>query len=227
MTHMELENLISDYLEGQLTAVRQAELETHLAACAQCQALVADVRHAFELCHTADSIEPPPWLVPKILRATLGFGERKPSLKQQLQAFFRPMMQTRVAYGVAMAVFSLSMIINVAGINLRHVRPADLNPANWVYQANRNGHLLVGRVEKYCYDLKVVYEFQSRLQHLRSQPTETPRPQAPAGGSTYGAPADEGPLASTWISNAPSEASQAGPYADGAYWKRLVRGTNQ
>jgi len=222
MTHLELENLISEYLEGQLTAVHRAEVESHLAACAGCRGLVADVRHAFELCHAAEPVEPPPWLVPKILRATL--GERKPSLLQQLQAWFRPVLQTRVAYGVAMAVFSLSMIINVAGINLRHVRPADLNPANWVYQANRNGHLLVGRVEKYCYDLKVVYEFQSRLQRLRTQPTETPRPQAPPGGSTYGAPADEGPLASAWHSDTPSEASLLGTYVRELY---SVRGTNQ
>lgn len=222
MTHLELENLISEYLEEQLTVVRRAEVETHLAACAECRALVADVRHAFELCHTAESLEPPPWLVPKILRATL--GERKPSLKEQLQAWFRPMLQTRVAYGVAMGVFSLSMIINVAGINLRHVRPADLNPANWVYQADRNGHLLIGRVEKYCYDLKVVYEFQSRLQRLRTQPTGTPRPQAPAGGSTYGVPADEGPLASTWLPDTPTEASPAGLYVREAH---SVGGTNQ
>ncbi len=225
MTHLELENLISEYLEGQLTPAGRAEVESHLAACADCRALVADVRHAFDLCHRAESIEPPPWLVPKILRATL--GERKPSLAERLQAWFRPVMQTRVAYGVAMTVFSLSMIVNVAGINLRHLRPADLNPVTWVYQANRNGHLLVGRVEKYCYDLKVVYEFQSRLQRLRAQPSETPRPQAPAGGSTDGAPADEGPLASTWISNAPSEAGPAVPYADGAYWERSMGETNQ
>lgn len=222
MTHLELENVISEYLEGQLTAVRRAEFETHLAACAECRALVDDVRHAFELCQTAEAVEPPPWLVPKILRATL--GERKPSLKQQLRAWFRPVLQTRVAYGVAMAVFSLSMIINVAGINLRHVRPADLNPANWVYQANRNGHLLVGRVEKYCYDLKVVYEFQSRLQRLRTQPTETPRPQAPPGGSTYGAPADEGPLASAWRPDTTSDARQAETYVREMY---SVGGTNQ
>jgi hypothetical protein len=225
MTHLELENLISDYLEGQLTAASRAELETHLAGCPDCQAMVADVRHAFDLCHRAESIEPPPWLVPKILRATV--GERKPSLSRRLQAWFRPLMQTRVAYGVAMGVFSLSMIINVAGINLRHVRPADLNPVNWLYQANRNGHLLIGRVEKYCYDLKVVYEFQSRLQRLRTQPSETPRPQAPAGGSTYGAPMDEGPLASTWNSNASLPLDRVGEYVQAVYGERSARGTNQ
>lgn len=201
MTHLELENLISEYLEERLTAVRVSEVEVHLASCPDCRTMVADVRHAFELCRTAEPLEAPPWLVPKILRATL--GERKPAFRQRLESWMRPVLQTRVAYGVAMAVFSLSMIINVAGISLRHVRPSDLNPLNWAYQANRNGHLLLGRVEKYCYDLKVVYEFQSRLQRLRTQPGDSVRPQAPAGGSTYEAPADEGPLASSWNSSAP------------------------
>jgi Putative zinc-finger len=225
MTHLEVENLISEYLEGLLPAVRKAEFETHLSGCVDCRATVADVRHAFDLCHTAEAIEPPPWLVPKILRATL--GGRKPALRQRMEAWFRPFLQTRVAYGVAMAVFSLSMIVNVAGINLRNVRPGDLNPVNWVYQANRNGHLLVGRVEKYCYDLKVVYEFQSRLQRLRSEPSEAPRSQAPAGGSTYGAPPDEGPLASSWNSQAPLGAGQARPYAEAMGWETSVGGTNQ
>ncbi|HEV3279783.1 MAG TPA: zf-HC2 domain-containing protein [Terriglobia bacterium] len=221
MTHLELENLIGEYVEGQLPAVRRAELETHLAGCADCQFMADDVRRAFELCHAAEPLEPPPWLVPKILRATL--GERVPSLRQRLADWFRPVLQPRVAYGIAMAVFSLSMIMNVAGINLRQVRRGDLNPATWVGQANRNGHLLLGRVEKYCYDLKVVYEFQSRLQRLRAQPTETPRPVAPAGGSTYGAPADEGLLASAGNLNAPV---LAGLYAQAAGWKRSARSTN-
>ncbi|HEY6290177.1 MAG TPA: zf-HC2 domain-containing protein [Terriglobia bacterium] len=197
MTHLEIENLASDYLEGQLNVLRQAEVERHLAACPDCRDLMAGVRRLFELCQAAEPLEPPPWLVPKILRATV--GERKPGLGERLIAWFRPVLQIRVVYGVAMAVFSLSMIANVAGINLRHVKAEDLNPKNWIYQANRNGHLMLGRAEKYYYDLKVVYEIESRLRQLRAQPTdEAPRRQAPAGGSTEGAPVSGPSLASNW-----------------------------
>lgn len=221
MTHLELENLVSEYLEGQLDTVRRVELESHLAACADCRGLVADVRRAFDLCHAAEPLEPPPWLLPKILRATV--GERQPSLGERLAGWFRPMLTARTAYGVAMAVFSLSMIINVAGINLRQMKAGDLNPLTWVYQADRNGHLLVGRVEKYCYDLKVVYEFESRLQRLRAQPSETPRSQPPAGGSTDGAPADGGSLA--WIGNS-NAASHVGLYSQAAGGRPSARSTN-
>ena len=106
MTHLELENLASDYLEGQLDAARREQVEMHLAGCAACRELIADVRRVTELCHAAEDLEPAPWLIPKILLATV--GERKPTLQEQLAAFFRPAAQPRISYAVAMAVFSFS-----------------------------------------------------------------------------------------------------------------------
>src|SRR5260370_40719860 len=71
---------------------------------------------------------------------------------------------------------------------------ADLSPASWVKGADRTGHLLVGRAERFYYDLRVVYEIESRLKQLRGQPNqpatgpeqqrETPKsqPANPNGG---------------------------------------------
>ena len=107
-------------------------------------------------------------------------------------AYLRPLLQPRLAYGVGMAVFSLSIIVNAAGINLSHLRVEDLNPRNWIYQASRNGHLLYARAEKFYYDLRVVYEIESRLKQLRQQTApekqeqEAPKHESPAGGSTDG-----------------------------------------
>lgn len=190
MTHLELENLASDYLEGQLTEGRRAEVESHLEGCAACREVVADVRRALELFHAAEDMEPSPWLITKILRATT--GERKPTLKEKIAEFLRPALQPRFAYMVAMAVFSFSFIVNTTKVNLRHLTLADLNPTTWFYQANRSGHLLAARAEKFYYDLRVVYEIESRLRELRAQPSQpagqpeqqAPKPQTPAGGST-------------------------------------------
>src|SRR5580700_5463941 len=217
MTHLEIENLTSEYLEGQLDAARRSEMEHHLADCADCRELIAGVRGVFELCREAEPLEPPPWLVSKILRATI--GERQPTLTERVASWFRPVLQARVVYGVAMAVFSLSMIANVAGVNLRHVKVEDLNPRNWVYQANRNGHLLLGRVEKYYYDLKVVYEIESRLRQLRTQPGEAePQAKPPAGGSTeQGEPPDNFTLASIWSADSVSELARQ---LDSGGWSR-------
>jgi hypothetical protein len=192
MTHLELENLASDYLEGLLTPVRRAEVEAHLAECGTCHELVEEVRRTMELCHTAEELEPAPWLVSKILLATV--GERKPTLREQLSVFFRPVLQPRVAYTIAMAVFSFSIIINAAGINLRDLRVEDLNPRTWVYRANRAGHLFYARAEKFYYDLRIVYEIESRFRQLRprtEEPQKAAPPQgAPPGGSTSKQPAN-------------------------------------
>lgn len=167
MTHLELENLASEYLEGQLEEARRREVETHLGECPSCRELVSDLGQALELCRSAEELEPAPWLVSKILLSTV--GERKPTLRERLGGFFQPVLQPRVAYSIAMAVFSVSIIVNAAGLNLRDVTLADLSPRNWVYQANRTGHLLYAKAEKFYYDLRVVYEIESRLRQLRQQ----------------------------------------------------------
>ncbi len=193
MTHLEIENLASDYLEGLLDATSRAALDAHLAECAPCRELLGDVRHALEVCRTAEKAEPAPWLISKILLATV--GERRPTWREQISAYFRLVMQPRVAYPIAMTVFTFSILVNAAGLNLRHLRFEDLNPRTWVDRASRQGHLALGRVETYIYDLRVVYEIESRFRQLSEQPQiqeeQAPKPAAPGGGSSLRVPADE------------------------------------
>lgn len=203
MTHLEIENLSSDYLEGLLDTTLRVAVEAHLTECAACRELMGDVRHALELCRAAEDAEPKPWLVSKIMLATI--GERKPSWWEQIAAYFRPVLQPRVAYPIAMTVFTFSIIVNAAGLNLRSIRFEDLNPRTWVGRANRQGHLMYARAEKFYYDLRVVYEIESRFQKLRRQPEvkeeEAPKPAAPGGGSSQGTPSDHtmASSGSTWV----------------------------
>jgi hypothetical protein len=204
MTHLEMENLASDYLEGQLDANLQATVETHLAGCASCREMLDDVRHVMDLCQAAENVEPKPWLISKILLATV--GERKPTWREQLAAYFRPVLQPRVAYPIAMTVFTFSIIVNAAGLNLRSLRFEDLNPRTWLSRADRQGHLMYARAEKFYYDLRVVYEIESRFRQLSGQPQvqqeeETPKPAAPGGGTSQGAPPDQTMASNggTWV----------------------------
>jgi hypothetical protein len=193
MTHLEVESLASDYLEGLLDPTLGAAVEAHLNECAACRELLGDVRHALEVCRAAEVVEPKPWLISKILLATI--GERKPTWREQLVAFLRPVLQPRVAYPIAMTVFTFSIIVNAAGLNLRSLRFEDLNPRTWLDRANRQGHLMYAHAEKFYYDLRVVYEIESRFRQLRGQPQvqeeETPKPVAPGGGSSQGTPSDQ------------------------------------
>jgi hypothetical protein len=194
MTHLEAESLASDYLEGLLEPSLRAAVEAHLTGCADCREVMGDVRHALELCRAAEDVEPKPWLVSKILLATI--GERQPTWRERIAEFVRPVLHPRVAYPIAMTVFTFSIIINAAGLNLRSLRMEDLNPRTWVGRADRQGHLLYARAEKFYYDLRVVYEIESRFRQLSGQPQvqqeeETPQPATPAGGSSQGAPPDQ------------------------------------
>lgn len=192
MTHLEVENLASDYLEGLLDASQQRMVDEHLVQCASCRELVADVRHAIEVCRAAERVEPSPWLVAKILQATA--GERKITWRERISAYFRPIIQTRVAYSIAMTVFTFSVIVNAAGLNLRNLRFEDLNPRTWFDRADRQSHLLAARAEKFYYDLRVVVELESRFRELSSQPqtpeAEPSKPAAPEGGSSEETPQD-------------------------------------
>ena len=190
MTHLEIENLASDYLEGGLDQVRQAQVEEHLEACASCRELVEDVRSAIQTCHAAEEVLPPPWLIANILRATL--GEKPPSLLEQLGALTGLFRQPRFAYGVAMAVLSISVIVNASGVKLQKLSFEDLNPATWYNQVNRAGHLFYAHAEKFYYDLRIVYEIESRFRDAQvyrgheQAPPEKPKTAPGSPASTSG-----------------------------------------
>ncbi|HTV56492.1 MAG TPA: zf-HC2 domain-containing protein [Terriglobia bacterium] len=194
MTHLELENLITDYLDGGLEADRAATVTAHLASCSACRETVEDVRFAIARCRAAQELEPAPWLVSRILHAST--GQRKPNLTAQIAGWLRPVLRPQVIYGVSMAVFSLSFILFVAKANLRSLNVRELNPALWVERANSRGHLLIARAEKFYYDIRFVYEVQSVLRELRQEPS--PRPAKPGGrngGTSRARPLDQERLA--------------------------------
>lgn len=208
MTHLEFENLASEYLEGRLDAVRRAEVEEHLAACDGCRELLSDVRQAIEICRSAEEVVPPPWMISKIRLATT--GEAPSGIAEQVNALLRMIRQPRVAYAVAMTVFSLSLIANVAGFNFRRMNIEDLNPSTWVYRANRAGHLIYARAEKFYDDLRIVYEIESRFRNVQPAPAEEEKTGAEPGKST-GRPASATDGGSGQMASAGVDA--AGQYA--------------
>ena len=201
MTHLELENLASEYLEGRLDKALQTKVEEHLADCVSCREILADVRYAIQACQSAEEVLPPPWLISRIRLATM--GEPRTGITEQVNALLRAIRQPRVAYAVAMTVFSLSLIVNIAGLNLRQFNVQDLNPSTWIYRANRAGHLLYARAEKFYDDLRIVYEIESRFQNIQSEPADqekqTGKPDTSPGGPASTADPGVRRMASTRI----------------------------
>lgn len=208
MTHLELENLASDYLEGRLDHARLAQVEEHLRDCGSCQEILTDVRQTIQACRSAGEVAEPPWLISRIRRAT--FGEPRTGFAEQLGALLQMIRQPRLAYAVAMALFSISLLVNVAGFNLRSLSAEDLNPATWFYRVNRAGHLFYARAEKFYGDLRIVYEIESRFRNAGSQPVEQEKP-ASKPSSSPGRPASTAEHANKQL--AFTSVNAAGAYA--------------
>ncbi len=177
MTHLETGNLLAAYLDGALNPAQTVQVEDHLAGCTECREMVEDARLALDVCQAAEDREPVPWLVPRILRATI--GETRPSWAARFRAWLRP----QLVYGISMAVFSTSFVLFAAKVNLRHLTISQVNPAAWFHHADSRTHVFAARAEKFYYDLRFVYEVQSVLRDFGQQPRTPQKSRQPAGSS--------------------------------------------
>lgn len=175
---MEVESRVSELVEGGLAAAEQQAAEAHLADCARCRLLVEEVRQGLALCREVGEEELPLGLVTRILAQTSGRAPA-PGWLDRLRAWLRPAVEPRFALSFAMALFSVSLVINAAGISLRDVRLGDLSPMNLGRRLDRSAHLTYARTVKFVNDLRVVYEIQSRLQISRPQREEESTPEQP------------------------------------------------
>ena len=190
MTCFEFEILLCDYVDGTLDAERKSALEQHRAECAECEAMARDVAGVVGFIERAAVIEPPPELVTRILFETPqgkpGASERMAGLRNTLAGWFKPVLQPKFAMGMAMTILSFSMLGQFAGVNVRQLRPADLDPVKVWAAVDDQVHRTWQRAVKYYENLRLVYEIQSRLKEWTEEEEEAQR-SAPAGqGKTSG-----------------------------------------
>lgn len=188
-TCLNSEERLSEYLEGQLEAAVRLEMEAHLATCAACRALVAEVGGVVARLGGLEPEPEPSWLVLRILQATSGAAAQQPeSLWRRL---LTGALAPRFALGLGSVAATLFILFQALGINVRHVSADDLNPLNVLRAADRQAHLTYARGMRFVNDLRVVYEIRSRLQSEeasassveprqedRSRPAGTPSPQS-------------------------------------------------
>lgn len=174
---IQVEERLSDHLDGALTQAEQLEFQQHVASCPKCAPLVAQVALAIGRVQKLEQEEVPAKLVSNILDKTLGPRKAKRDWMSWLPILWQP----RFAMGVATALATLLIIFQATG----GLKPnggglADLNPVNLYNAVDRHAHLAFARTVKFVNDLRVVYEIQSRL-----QPANNP---APAGQQPAPAP---------------------------------------
>lgn len=177
---IQIEERLSDHLDGALTQAEQLEFQQHIAGCPKCTPLVSQVKLSIGRLHALEQEEVPAKLITNILDKTL--GPRK--AKREWSSWLPILWQPRFAMGVVTALATLLIIFQATG----GLKPnggglADLNPVSLYNAVDRHAHLAFARTVKFVNDLRVVYEIQSRL-----QPASNP---APAGQQIAPAPLPE------------------------------------
>lgn len=101
----------------------------------------------------------------------------------------RTLLDPRLSLVAAMAFFSITLTLNLLGVRLSSIHPADLQPYNLRRAVTRQYAEANARVARYYENLKIVYEVESRVQQLRRAAASAPaarqsRPKSGNGGSS-------------------------------------------
>jgi anti-sigma factor RsiW len=171
MNCADIEILLADYVDGTLAADEKSALESHLSTCEACKELAGDVAGAVAFMERASDVTAPPELVTRILfEISSGPSHTvvKPSwfrriFGNRIGGYMEPILQPRYAMGMAFTLLSFAMLGRFAGIEVRHLTPADLDPVKiWTATEDRAARTWQ-RAVKYYQSLRLVYEIESRV----------------------------------------------------------------
>lgn len=110
----QFEGLVSDYLDGQLSASEREAFEEHRTACLECPDLLVQVQKVIALCRAFPEAEPPVTLAERILSATLG-ERRRVSLSRLFDlSNLRRLLNPQFAVGVALVLCFFGLVVRVA-----------------------------------------------------------------------------------------------------------------
>jgi hypothetical protein len=164
------ELLLTDYLDGLLSAEQRRGFDLHVNSCERCTPLVSSVSHAVANLRALPELETPPRLVYNILDATLGPRETITGWAA-VRAWIRSLASPRFAYGSVSVAATLVMLISASGFNWKKPKLADLSPVHITRNTYSKLNRAYGSGFKYVMDLRVVYEIQSRLRQDNELPT--------------------------------------------------------
>ncbi len=174
MNCTEFESLLADYIDDMLGEPERAAIEQHASSCAGCGELLRDAVGAVKFLKQANEVVPPAELVTRIAFQAPAGRTRKPFERQGLFSrlaarWLQPVLQPRLAMGMAMTLLSFAMLERCTGVQVQHIQAADLNPVRiWGGVEDRTMRLK-DRATKYYENLRWVYEIETRLKALQDQ----------------------------------------------------------
>ncbi len=166
-----------------LTAEGRQAFDAHGRSCQLCGPLLAEAQEGMRLLRSMDELEPPKNLLHNILAATsmkearaeAPAGEASKGWLESVRRSFRPslagLMRSRFATSFAMAFFSLSLTLTLAGVKLSDVSRIDWHPSALRRTVVLGYTQVEARVARYYDNLRVVYEVESRVRELKKNTT--------------------------------------------------------
>jgi hypothetical protein len=192
----EWENLIADALDGTLTPPDAAAFHRHQSECALCDHMFKETSQGKAwMEYLAVEPEPPADLLQKILARTYerpqpgaGAGAvaaavslpAHPAWRRVVLPSIRQVLEPRLMMTLAMAFFSIALTLNLTGVKLTEIRPADFQPSRLRANLTRQYYAANEQITKYYENLRVVYEMEARVREFRrsTEPAAAPTPPA-------------------------------------------------
>jgi Putative zinc-finger len=233
----EWEALLADALDGMMPAAENSSFESHSHSCAACAGLLAQSRQGQEWMKFLQfEPEVPGDLVERILGRTSGAVAERP-----LAIYGAPIpagadgvlplprrrfvWDTRLMMTAAMAFFSIALTLNLAGVQLTHLKLADLTPASIETNLTRQFYGAKSQVVRYYDSLRFVYEVESKMRELRgNDDTQRPAVQPGNGQPEQKTPAPQStPTSSNGHKNGGKvESAPAVPQSDVIFGKKML-----
>lgn len=184
----QIEERLSDWLEGRLSPDEAKSFSAHAAACPKCQELAENVRSLVSGMAQLEMLPEPPGLARKIIDATLG-PRVKVGFLERWTGWSTAQLHPRLAMGAVTMAAVIVIVFQVSGVKAARFRHVDLSPVSYFHNANRQAHLVYARSTRFVNDLRVVYEIESRLQPAPQaepplEPPSLPEQQPQAPGSS-------------------------------------------
>lgn len=189
----EFEALLFDAIDGTLGAGPLAQFKAHAATCSTCGPLFADADAGQRWMQSLAEVEPPKNLVHNILAKTSGkevrLVEQTGVNRVRSAGWWQPVLagvwatvrQPRFGMSVAMAFFSVSLVMSVTGVKVRDLSKVDLRPS----AITRTYYSTQARVVKYYTNMRFYYEMESQVHDFKKALTPA------EGGASKDKPKDQ------------------------------------
>ncbi len=175
----EFEALLAEALDDALAADTRTAFDEHGRSCAVCRPLFAETWEGMVMVQGLAELEPPKNLVHNILAAT----SRKAATAEQLAEdakLGKPqvggLMHSRFAMSFAMAFFSLSITLTLAGVKVTDVKKMVEHPSMLRKNAVLGFTHVEAKVASYYENLRLVYQVQAKVRELKKNTTPVAEP---------------------------------------------------